>query len=83
MKKDDVLFLGVDASEKGCEAIANGKMDFTVYQPMSSQIEAAVKAAGNMAMGKGIEGIDGAQADGKYFLLPFEKVDASNVGQYQ
>lgn len=83
MKKDDVLFLGVDASEKGCEAIANGKMDFTVYQPMSSQIEAAVKAAGNMAMGKGIEGIDGAQADGKYILLPFEKVDASNVGQYQ
>ena len=40
----------------------------------SSQIEAAVKAAGNMAMGKGIEGIDGAQADGKYILLPFENL---------
>lgn len=78
-----VLFLGVDASAGGCEAIAGGKMDFTVYQPMSAQIKAAAKAAGNLAAGMGIGDIEGATEDGKYILLPFEKVDASNVGNYQ
>ena len=46
---DSILFLGVDASAGGCEAIAGGRMDFTVYQPMSSQIETAVKTALNLA----------------------------------
>lgn len=78
-----VLFLGVDASVGGCEAIAAGKMDFTVYQPMSSQIAAAAEAAGNLAAGKGTDGMEGATGDGKYILLPFEKVDAGNVGDYQ
>ena len=78
-----VLFLGVDASAKGCEAISSGKMDFTVYQPTSAQIEAAARAAGNLAAGKGISDIEGATEDGKYILLPFEKVDAGNVGSYQ
>ena len=58
-------------------------MDFTVYQPMSAQIEAAAKAAGNLAAGRGIEDIEGATEDGKYILLPFEKVDAGNVANYQ
>lgn len=80
---DSVLFLGVDASAGGCEAIAAGKMDFTVYQPMSAQINAAVTAAKNLAEGKGIGGIEGAAKDGRYILLPFEKVDANNVSSYQ
>lgn len=78
-----VLFLGVDASANGCGAISAGRMDFTVYQPMSAQIEAAAKAAGNLAAGRGIEDIEGATEDGKYILLPFEKVDAGNVANYQ
>ena len=81
--KEHILFLGVDASAGGCEAIADGRMDFTVYQPMSAQIEAAAKAAGNLAAGRGIDGIEGATEDGKYILLPFEKVDAGNIGDYQ
>lgn len=80
---DSILFLGVDASAGGCEAIAGGRMDFTVYQPMSSQIETAVKTALNLAEGKNLEEIEGASGDGKYILLPFEKVDASNVSKYQ
>lgn len=80
---DSVLFLGVDASAGGCEAIAAGKMDFTVYQPMSAQIETAVKAALNLAEGKSLEEIEGTSEDGKYILLPFEKVDAGNVSEYQ
>lgn len=79
----DVLFLGVDASEGGCQAIADGRLDFTVYQPMSSQIVAAVQAAVNMANEQSIQDIEWATKDGKYILLPFEKVDESNVSQYQ
>ncbi len=79
---DSVLFLGVDASEVGRQSIADGKMDFTVYQPMSGQISVAVEAAQKLAEGKSIEDMDGASEDGKYILLPFEKVDAGNVEQY-
>ncbi|MCI9175101.1 MAG: substrate-binding domain-containing protein [Lachnospiraceae bacterium] len=78
-----LLFLGVDASENGCQAIVDGRMDFTVYQPMSSQITSAVEAAVKMANGESIEDIEWAVEDGKYILLPFEKVDAGNVAQYQ
>ena len=79
---DSIIFLGVDASVKGCQSITEGKLDFTVYQAMSSQISAAVEAAGRLAAGKSIKGIDGATEDRKYVLVPFEKVDAGNVAQY-
>ena len=80
---DSVLFLGVDASEVGCQAIVDGKLDFTVYQPMDAQIEMAVKAAKRLAGGGSINKLDGASADGKYILIPFEKVDAKNISKYQ
>ncbi len=78
-----VLFLGVDASVGGCQAIADGRMDFTAYQPMDDQMVSAIEAAGVLAAGGSIEGMDGASEDGKYILIPFEKVDKSNVAQYQ
>lgn len=80
---DSVLFLGVDASVGGCQAILEGRMDFTVYQPTSAQIEAAIKAADRIAAGGSIDGIEGASEDGKYILVPFEKVDSSNAAQYK
>lgn len=79
---DSVLFLGVDASEGGCQSIAEGKMDFTVYQPMADQITAAVEAAQKLAKKESIKDVEGATKDGKYILIPFEKVDAENVAQY-
>ncbi|MCX4268414.1 MAG: sugar ABC transporter substrate-binding protein [Lachnospiraceae bacterium] len=80
---ENIIILGVDASEKGCEAIIDGRMDFTVYQPMSAQIMAAIEAAEKLAVGESIENIEGATKDGKYILLPFEKVDIYNVAQYR
>ena len=80
---DSILFLGVDASANGCQAIIDGRMDFTVYQAMSDQIVAAVEAAEKLAAGQSIKEIEGAAEDGKYILIPFEKVDAGNVGQYK
>ena len=80
---DPILFLGVDASANGCQAIIDGRMDFTVYQAMSDQIVAAVEAAEKLAAGQSIKEIEGVAEDGKYILIPFEKVDAGNVGQYK
>lgn len=80
---DSVLFLGVDASAAGCEAILEGRMDFTVYQPVSAQISAAVEAAERLAKGQSVSTMEGVSKDGKYILVPFEKVDAGNVSQYQ
>lgn len=80
---DSVLFLGVDASAGGCQAITEGRMDFTVFQPTDSQISFAVMAAKRLAGGQSIAGLEGASADGKYILVPFEKVDSSNVAQYK
>lgn len=78
-----VLFLGVDASSGGCQAIADGRMDFTAYQPMDDQMASAIEAAGILAEGGSIKDMEGATEDGKYILIPFEKVNSSNVAQYQ
>lgn len=78
-----ILFLGVDASANGCQAISEGRMDFTVYQPMSDQITAAVEAAKRLAAGQSVGDMEYVTADGKYILIPFEKVDAGNVAQYK
>ncbi len=80
---DEILFLGVDASAGGCQAIVEGRMDFTVYQPTTAQITSAVEAADRLASGKSIADMEGASEDGKYILIPFEKVDSQNVTQYQ
>lgn len=78
-----ILFLGVDASANGCQAISEGRMDFTVYQPTSDQIEAAIEAAVKLAAGQPIGDMEYVTEDGKYILIPFEKVDAGNVAQYK
>lgn len=80
---DSILFLGVDATAAGCEAILEGRMDFTVYQPFSAQISAAVEAAEHLAKGQSVDTMEGVSEDGKYILVPFEKVDAGNAAQYQ
>lgn len=78
-----ILFLGVDASVNGCQAISEGRMDFTVYQPTSAQIIAVIEAAEKLEAGESIEDIEYTSEDGKYILIPFEKVDAGNVSQYK
>lgn len=78
----NTLFLGVDASADGCQAIVDGKMAFTVFQSSKGQAEAAVEAAFRLAKGESIEGMEGATDDRKYVYIPFEKVDAGNVADY-
>lgn len=80
---DQVHVVGVDATEDGCKAIVDGDMKFTVYQSATGQGEYAVKAAALLAKGESLKGLNYISEDEKYVWVPFEKVDASNVKDYQ
>lgn len=80
---NSVSVVGVDATVDGCKAIVDGDMKFTVYQSAKGQGEYAVKAAARLAKGKGLKGLKYLSDDEKYVWVPFEKVDASNVKDYQ
>ncbi|MCD7708767.1 MAG: substrate-binding domain-containing protein [Clostridiales bacterium] len=79
----DYVILGVDATADGCAAIESGDMAFTVYQSAVGQGEYAVKAAARLAQGHSLSGLDYLSDDGKYVWVPFERVDISNVSDYE
>ena len=81
--KSNIPVVGVDATADGCASIAAGGMDFTVLQSASGQGAKAVEGILVMMKGGSIADIEGGSANGKYIWVPFEKVDASNVSQYQ
>lgn len=79
----DIPVCGVDATADGCASVAAGGMQFTVLQSAEGQGAKAVEAIAAMVKGNSISDIAGATEDGKYIWVDFEKVDASNVANYQ
>lgn len=79
---DKYPVVGVDATVGGCESIANGEMQFTVYQSADGQAEKAIQLTKALASGGTADGIEGKSDDGLYIWVPFERVDASNVSNY-
>ena len=51
--------------------------------PQFGQGESAVYAAIALATGKDVTTLEGATEDGLYVWVPFEKVDSSNVKNYE
>lgn len=78
----DMPILGVDATQDGCEAILDGEMVFTVYQPAGPQGAEAAKAAIELAKGGTITGFETISEDKLHIWVPFEGVDASNAKNY-
>ena len=75
--------LGIDATAEGCQAIQEGLMSFTVYQSATGQGEYAIKATQLLGKGESIETLEYASSDCQSIWVPFEKVDRSNVENYQ
>ncbi len=80
---DDLPILGVDATPDGLDAVENGQMACTIYQPAKGQGEAAVKAAIKLVKGESITKLEGAEDNGLYVWVPFESVTKSNVSSYR
>ena len=83
---EDIAIVGVDGTNSGIQAVANGEMLATVYQNATGQASAAVQAAMNLANGKSFaEGIS-YDADEDYasiIWVPFELITADNVSDYE
>ena len=78
----EIPVLGVDATTDGCASIKAGEMAFTVYQSATGQGKAAIEVISKLVNGQSAQKVDGVSKDGLYVWVPFEKVDKSNVSNY-
>lgn len=82
----DIAIVGVDGTNAGLEAIANGEMQATVYQNAIGQASTSVQAAINLAGGADLMNGIGFEADednSSVLWIPFELVTADNVEDYR
>lgn len=77
-----VSIYGVDATSKGCEAIQNGEMTFTIKQSGEGQAKCIIEAARALVEGKSISDIKYADKSGKYIWYPYTAVDKNNVSKF-
>ncbi len=74
------VFLGIDGTDAGLQAILDSKLAGTVYNDKEGQAEAMARLAVAIASGEGIEEIE--FENDKYIYLPYSKVTSENVQSY-
>ncbi|NRP72547.1 D-galactose-binding periplasmic protein [Ensifer psoraleae] len=73
LSMDDVIVVGIDATQDGLAAMAAGDLDVTVFQNAKGQSASAVDAAVALARGKSVD---------KEVWVPFELVTPRNMAEY-
>ena len=74
------IFLGVDGTDVGLEAVRDSKLAGTVYNDKEGQAEAMAELAVALVSGTGMEKIK--FQDKKYIYLPYAKVTKSSVERF-
>lgn len=70
---DNVIVVGIDATQDALAAMAAGDLDVTVFQNAKGQSASAVDAAVALAQGKGVD---------REVWVPFELVTPQNMDRY-
>ncbi len=79
-QEDWPVVVGIDGTDVGLEAVANGEMVGTVYNDKEGQAEAMLDLAYELSVDGDLSGLD--LEDGKYIRLPYSKVGADDVEEY-
>ena len=75
------VFLGIDGTDVGLEAVADGRMAGTVYNDKEGQADAMAKLAVALFTGEGMEEV--ALQNERYVYLDYAPVTAENVDEYR
>lgn len=79
-QEDWPVVVGIDGTDVGLEAVANGEMVGTVYNDKEGQAEAMLDLAYELSVDGDLSGLE--LEDGKYIRLPYSKVGADDVEEY-
>lgn len=71
------VFFGIDGTDVGLKAVAEGRLSATVYNDKEGQSAAIAKLAAALITGQGMNKIEFKNQ--KYIYLPYKKVTGSNV----
>ncbi len=74
------VFLGIDGTDEGLEAVEESKIAATVYNDKEGQAKAMADLALAVVTGEGMEDI--AFENEKYIYLPYQKVTLENVEDF-
>lgn len=74
------VFLGIDGTDVGLQAVVDSDMWGTVYNDKEGQAEAMAKLAVAVITGEGMETLDFEKE--RCIYLPYSKITRENVGEY-
>lgn len=77
---DIPVFFGIDGTDVGLEAVADGRLLGTVYNDKEGQAEAMAELAAAVVTGDGTK--DVSLKNDKYIYLPYFKVTDETVGEF-